>query len=166
MKTGFNGGVGLGGGVGVGGSIWRRRRLRQGGGQAKMAFDTSGGGGKGGRGGGSVGVDVDIGIGVSVGVGGAGWGAATAPATGAAFVGRSVSTQRYSFWCLRAHLSMPTTRSSHVPERPAIAPRERTAGCPSLAFPRQRQRQTQRHTRQSATSNSHPGILKSSSCRL
>ena len=51
MKTGLNGTSGVGGS-----SIQRCQRLRQGGGETKMAFDTNGSGGNGREGGGSVGV--------------------------------------------------------------------------------------------------------------
>ena len=53
MKTGFNGAGGI-----DGSSLRWRRRLRQGGGEVKMAFDVSGGGGNGREGGSSVGIAV------------------------------------------------------------------------------------------------------------
>jgi hypothetical protein len=54
MKMGF---IGSGG---VSSSVRRHRRLRRGGGETKMVFDTIGGGGEGRDGGSSVGVGVGV----------------------------------------------------------------------------------------------------------
>ena len=68
MKTGFNGAGGV-----TSRSVWRRQRLRQDGGKAKMAFGTSGGGGDGREGGSSIGVGVSVGVGGVGGRGGRRW---------------------------------------------------------------------------------------------
>ena len=67
MKTGFNGAGGIGGS-----SVRWHRRLRQGGGEAKVAFDTSGGGGDSGEGGSSIGICVGIRGGATTTCGGGG----------------------------------------------------------------------------------------------
>jgi hypothetical protein len=80
MKTGFNGGGG------IGGSVWRRWRLRRGGGKAKMAFDTNDSGGNGGEEGAAL-ASASALVLASVSALGAGAATATVPVAGAAVVG-------------------------------------------------------------------------------